>query len=139
MRLLVSRFWGAHPVLHTGHGAVGVAQRVRQPVDAVAGLPIPVEAHSNSSTVEEEKQQRARGKAKRQVGTQGWWLQSTGELHQHFPQKRKALPPEESWGRAAALFAPVNMHSQQLSNSTPRAKSRTQQAYFIYGKIMKIC
>lgn len=45
---------GAHPVLDAGHGAVCVAQRVRQPVDAVTGLPIPVEADSDSSTAERE-------------------------------------------------------------------------------------
>lgn len=63
-------FWGAHPVLDTGHSAVGMAQRVRKPVDAVAGLPIAIEAHSNSSTAERKATKR-RGKAKRQVCNTG--------------------------------------------------------------------
>lgn len=66
-----SCFWGAHPVLDAGHSAVGVAQRVRQPVHAVAGLPIPVEAHGNSSTAEEEKQQRAEVRLKGKCVTWG--------------------------------------------------------------------
>lgn len=71
MGLPQPRFWGAHPVLDAGHGAVGVAQRVRQPVDAVTGLPIPVETHGNSSTAEREKQQRAEVKLKGKCVTQG--------------------------------------------------------------------
>lgn len=119
-----ARFWGAHPVLHAGHGAVGVAQRVRQPVDAVAGLPIPVESHSNSSTAEEEKHQRAEVKLKGKWITQGWWLQS------HFPSKGKALPPAGSWGGADAQFAPVSIHSQQLSMQHPQGQEQNTTSIF---------
>lgn len=46
-----------------------MAQRVRQPVDAVTGLPIPVESHSNPSTAEKEKHQRAEVRPKGKRGT----------------------------------------------------------------------
>lgn len=48
-----------HQFLDAGNSTVGMAQRVSEPIDSIAGLAIPIETNGNASTVERPKREWA--------------------------------------------------------------------------------
>lgn len=61
---------GPYQSLHTSHCAVGMPQRVSEPVHSIAGLSVPVETDSNAGAVEGQRQSGHEEEAEEENGSQ---------------------------------------------------------------------